>query len=141
MVALDQLTKSWAVAALDGRSIELIGSSVRLDLVHNEGSAFSIITGWAPALAVLAIGLVAFIVRMSRHESDPWLLVALSLVLGGALGNLTDRVLRDPGWFRGAVIDFIDVGAWPTFNVADSAITVGAVLLLLRGWRAGERER
>ncbi len=64
------------------------------------------------------------------------MVVGLSLVLGGALGNLSDRVFRDPGFLRGAVVDFVSVGAWPTFNVADSAITIGAVLIIWRGWRS-----
>lgn len=140
VAGLDQAAKAWVVAALDdGRTVELIGSSVRFRLVHNSGSAFSLFTEWTPALAIVAAVLVALLVRMGRRETDWWLALALAVVLGGALGNLADRVFRDPGFLRGAVVDFVELGPWPTFNLADAAITLGAVVLLLRGWR-GERE-
>lgn len=136
VLAFDQGTKVWAVAALDrGETVELIGSAVQFRLVRNTGSAFSLFTGWAPALAIVALVLVALIVRMVRHETHPWSSFALALVLGGALGNLGDRVFRDPGFLEGGVVDFVDVGGWPTFNVADAAITVGALLLLGAGLR------
>ena len=68
-------------------------------------------------------------------------MVALSLVLGGAIGNLIDRIFRSPGFLRGAVVDFVHVGEWPTFNVADSAITIGAILVVVWSVRASARER
>lgn len=137
VAGLDQATKAWATRALDDGPVELAGDTVRLRLVRNSGSAFSLFTGWAPALAVVAVVLVVVLVRMGRRESDPWTALALALVLGGALGNLADRVFRDPGFLSGAVVDFVDLGWWPTFNVADSAITAGAIVLLIRGWRGG----
>lgn len=137
VVGLDQATKAWAASALDDRSIEVLGDAVRFHLARNSGSAFSLFTGWAPALAIVALVLVVVLVRMGRRETDPWLLVALGLVLGGALGNLADRLFRAPGLLEGSVVDFIDIGAWPTFNLADVAITLGAVGLVLRGWRGG----
>jgi signal peptidase II len=69
------------------------------------------------------------------------MVVALSLVLGGALGNLLDRVFRSPGFLRGGVVDFVHIGAWPTFNVADASITIGAVLIAMWAIRADIRER
>lgn len=135
VAGLDQATKTWAVRALDDGPIDLIGSSVQFRLTRNSGSAFSLFTGWTPALAVLATVLVVVLIRMGRAESDVWLATALAVVLGGAFGNLADRLFRAPGFLKGAVVDFVRVGAWPTFNVADSAIAVGAVILLLRGWR------
>jgi signal peptidase II len=92
-------------------------------------------------LAVIA-GCVAYIlVRTVRRTTDTLLVVALSLVLGGAIGNLIDRVFRAPGFLHGAVIDFVDIGRWPTFNVADSAITIGAVLVVVWSMRSTARER
>ncbi|MBI2168945.1 MAG: signal peptidase II [Actinobacteria bacterium] len=135
IVALDQATKSWAVAALADEPANLVGDAVRLRLVRNSGSAFSLFTGWTPILGILAIVLIVVLWRMGRQEADRATAIALAVVLGGALGNLSDRIFRAPGFLSGAVIDFVDVGPWPTFNVADSAITVGAVLLILRGLR------
>ena len=82
-----------------------------------------------------------FLVRTVRRTRDTLLLVALSLVLGGAIGNLLDRVFRSPGFLRGAVIDFVHIGQWPTFNVADSAITIGAILVVVWSVRTTARER
>lgn len=135
VAGLDQATKTWAVRALDDGPIDLVGSSVQFRLTRNSGSAFSLFTGWTPALAILAAVLVVVLIRMGRAESDVWLATALAVVLGGALGNLGDRLFRAPGFLEGAVVDFVRVGGWPTFNVADSAIAVGAVILLIRGWR------
>jgi signal peptidase II len=83
-------------------------------------------------LAILAIVLSVVLVRAVRRTDDVVILIALSLVLGGALGNLFDRLARSPGFLEGAVVDFVRVGSFPTFNVADAAITVGAVLLVAR---------
>lgn len=135
VVVADQLAKAWALRALRGHAIHVVGSAVQLRLVRNTGSAFSLATGMAPLLAAVAVVLSIVVVAMGRRERDPWLVLALGLVLGGALGNLADRLFRDPGVLRGAVVDFIDLGPWPTFNIADAAITVGAVLLVWRGWR------
>jgi signal peptidase II len=84
---------------------------------------------------VLAVVVAIVLVRVIHRTRDRVIVVALSLVLAGAVGNLADRVARSPGFLRGAVVDFIGVGRFPTFNVADSAITIGAVLLVLWGWR------
>lgn len=136
VAGLDQLTKAWAVAALSDGPIELIGDAVQFDLIRNRGGAFSLLSfdGVTPLLAVAAIALSLWLVYLGHREDDAWLVFGLALVLGGALGNLADRLFRDPGVFEGAVVDFVDVGAWPTFNLADAAITVGVVLLVLRGW-------
>lgn len=140
IVGLDQLTKAWAVVALSDGPIELIGDAVRFDLVRNRGGAFSVLSfdGVTPLLAVAAIALSLWLVYLGHRENDPWLVFGLALVLGGALGNLADRLFRAPGVLEGGVVDFVDVGSWPTFNLADAAITVGVVLLLLRGWADGD---
>jgi signal peptidase II len=77
------------------------------------------------------------LVRLLRSTQSRWTALAFSLVLGGAVGNLCDRIFREPGFLRGHVVDFIRFPHWPSFNVADSAITVGAVLVVLLGWRRG----
>ena len=141
VVFLDQLTKTWAVASLADGPVSIIGTDVQLALSRNTGGAFSLLQGMTPVLAVLAIVLVVFLVRAARRTDGLVAVVALALVLGGAIGNLSDRVLRSPGFLRGAVVDFVRVGGFPTFNVADAAITSGAILLV--GWSifGGGRDR
>lgn len=132
VVLLDQLTKTWAVSGLEDGPISIIGDDVELRLSRNTGGAFSLFQGFTPLLAILAIVLSVVLVRAVRRTEDVVILIALSLVLGGALGNLFDRLARSPGFLEGAVVDFVRVGSFPTFNVADAAITVGAVLLVAR---------
>ena len=129
-VALDQATKSWAVAELADGPVSIIGSDVQLRLSRNSGGAFSLFQGFTPLLALLAAVITFVLVRAVRRAEDRLSVISLALVLGGAVGNLADRVVRSPGFLRGAVVDFVSVGSFPTFNVADSAITVGAVLLV-----------
>ena len=136
IVALDQLTKIWAVAALSDGPKQIIGNTVELELTRNGGGAFSRFQGMTPILAVAPSIVTIVLARVLRRTTDRWLVVALTLVLGGALGNLVDRFARSPGFLRGHVVDFVSVGWWPVFNFADSCITVGAVLLVLRSLRA-----
>lgn len=131
VVGLDQATKAWAVSALADGPESIIGSDVELHLSRNTGGAFSLFQGFTPLLAILAAVIAVVLVRAVRRAEDGWTVVALSLVLGGAVGNLTDRAFRSPGFLRGAVVDFVKVGDFPTFNVADSAITIGALLLVV----------
>jgi signal peptidase II len=132
IVALDQLTKSWAVSALADGPKSVVGDTITLELARNSGSAFSGFQRYTPVLAVLAIGITVVLVRTMQRTTDKWVIVGLTLVLGGALGNLTDRLVRSPGFLRGHVVDFISVGWWPVFNIADSCVTVGAVVLIVR---------
>ena len=141
VLLLDQITKAWVVASLADGPLSIIGDRVELRLSRNPGGAFSILTGFTPVLAVLAAIVAIVLVRVAQRAKDPVMVVALSLVLGGALGNLTDRLFRAPGFLRGEVVDFVRVGAFPSFNVADSAITIGAVLLLVWGWRDRDERR
>jgi signal peptidase II len=136
IVAIDQAAKVWAVATLANGPKEIIGSTVEFSLTRNGGGAFSRFQGMTPVLAVGAIIVTFVLVRVLRGVTDRWLVVALTLVLGGALGNLVDRIMRAPGFMRGHVVDFVAVGWWPVFNVADSCITIGAVLLIIRSLRA-----
>jgi signal peptidase II len=137
---LDRLTKVWAEATLPGDPIDVIPGAVTLRFTQNSGGAFSIgqSAPWffvgVSAIVSLAIVLTAF-----RHTDRP-VAAGLGLVLGGALGNLTDRALRGPD-FTGRVIDFVDLHVWPVFNVADSAVVIGALLVAWRGFRGGREER
>jgi signal peptidase II len=134
VVAIDQLTKWWALRALSDRTIDLVGS-LRLALAFNKAGAFGLGSSFVPVLAVVAVGVVLVFVVRGEANTNLAVAVALGLVLGGAFGNLTDRLFRDPGLLRGAVIDFIDLQWWPVFNLADAAITCGCVLLVLTAGR------
>jgi signal peptidase II len=136
---LDRLTKIWAEATLPGAPIDVIPGVLTLRFTTNSGGAFSIGQS-APwfFVGVSAIVIVAILVTSFRHTSRVTA-VALGLVLGGALGNLTDRAVRGSG-FRGSVVDFIDVHVWPVFNLADCAIVIGALVLALAGFRERRSE-
>lgn len=139
VVCLDQITKAWAVAALDDQIIDLVWT-LRLRLVHNTGFAFSTGSGLGPVLAIVAIVIVGVLWSSRRRVQGLWATVALGGIIGGALGNLADRVFRGAAWGRGAVVDFIDLQWWPIFNVADASITVGLVIVLFHLYR-GDRRR
>ena len=142
VLAADQLTKYLVVRPLAGRPpVRLVGSFVELRYTTNSGGAFSLLTGAPPFFAVMAIAIVGGIVYAARRTRGVALLVPLGLVLGGALGNLADRLLRDPAPLQGEVVDFVKVGIWPVFNLADSCIVVGGVLLALLLGRAEREER
>jgi signal peptidase II len=131
VVAVDQATKAWAVSELPGAPVSIIGDDVELRLTRNTGGAFSLFQGYTPLLVALALVITVLLIRAVRRANDPVTAVALSLILAGAFGNLGDRLFRSPGFGRGAVVDFVRLGWWPTFNVADASVTTGAVLLIL----------
>ena len=133
IAALDQATKTWAVTALANRPISLVGDLVELRLNYNSGAAFGILPDATVLLSLIAAGTaVGVAVALFRGRIQGVVArLALALLLGGAVGNLVDRLIRPPGLLRGEVVDLFRVGAWPTFNVADSAITIGAVLFVL----------
>jgi signal peptidase II len=135
VVLLDQLTKIWVVASLSDGPLSIIGTDVELHLVRNSGGAFSLFTNATLVLALLAIALSVVLVRAVQRARDRLTVVALSMVLAGALGNLLDRITRSPGFLRGEVVDFVHVGSFPSFNVADSSITIGAILLVIAAFR------
>jgi signal peptidase II len=135
VLALDQLSKWWAVNALDDRIIDLVGS-LRLRLTFNHGAAFSISQGRGALISLLAIAVVGVLVFSGRQATRPLPAVALGMVLGGAAGNLADRAFRQgDGILGGGVVDFIDLQWWPIFNLADSAVVCGALLLVVASWR------
>jgi signal peptidase II len=137
VVAADQVTKTWAVRSLRDGPVEVIGEFAEFRLSFNSGAAFSLFTGQTPFLAVLAIGITVALVWILARTHSTGMGVGLGLLLGGALGNLGDRVFRAPSFLHGQVVDFISVGTFPTFNVADSAITIGAVVIIWYGLRGG----
>jgi signal peptidase II len=132
IVVVDQLTKVWAVAALSDGPVSIVGDTVELNLTRNPGGAFGNFRGLTPILAAGAVVVSVVLFRAARRATDAWTVAALTLVLGGALGNLMDRFARSPGFLRGHVVDFVKVAWWPVFNVADSCITIGAVILIVR---------
>jgi signal peptidase II len=132
IVAADQVTKSYAVAHWSVQPRQIIGSHIELLVTRNSGSAFSRFQNLTPLLAIGAIVITVVLARAARNATDSVTLVALVLLLGGALGNLSDRFFRSPGFLRGHVVDFVQVGWWPVFNLADSCVTIGAVLLIAR---------
>ena len=137
----DQLTKWLVVGHLAGRPpVRLLGSFVELRYTTNSGGAFSVLTGAPLFFALTAILVIGAIVWSARRPHRGAILACLGLLLGGALGNLADRVLRGGAPLRGEVVDFIAVWRWPVFNLADSCITVGVLLLAVLLSRAeGER--
>ena len=131
----DYLTKHAAVKYLIEGPIEILGNVFKLQLVFNTGAAFSIATNATIFLSgfsmVVAAGILYF---MARVDSMKWAL-ALGLVLGGIFGNLSDRIFREPYGLQGAVVDWISVLSWPTFNIADSAVVVGVLLVVNLIWK------
>ena len=140
VLAVDQLTKWWAIETLDTRTIDIVWT-LRLNLVINYGSAFSVARGRGAVISLLALAVVAVLLRSGRYATSPGTAVAIGLVAGGALGNLIDRAFRaGDGFLGGGVVDFIDLQWWPVFNVADAAIVVGALLLFGTQWRQIDEE-
>jgi signal peptidase II len=148
--AIDVVTKALAVEQLsDGADVELVGPWLVLHLTRNPGAAFSTGTEFTLLLSVIAIAAVAAVVHFGRKVGTRGWAWALGLLLAGVCGNLTDRVLRDPGPLRGHVVDFLMVPHWPVFNIADICINVAAGLILIQafrgigvdGTRAAARER
>jgi signal peptidase II len=131
VVVLDQLTKWWATNALADGPVVVVDGFFQFRLTFNTGASFSLFSGGGQILAVIAIGVVAMIFYVLGDASRRIEALALGLVLGGALGNLTDRVFRGSGLLDGAVVDFIDFDFFATFNVADMAINIGVLILLI----------
>jgi len=142
VLALDLATKLLVVATLSDREpVRLLGGALYLTEARNTGAAFSFAEGFTVVFTLIAVAVAVVIVRTARRLFSTGWAVALGLVLGGAVGNLVDRVFRDPGFLRGGVVDFLslfapDGSVWPIFNVADSAIVCGGLLgalMALRG--------
>lgn len=131
VLVLDIVTKVLAVRLLTpGQPVPIIGNTVTWTLVRNSGAAFSMATGYTWVLTLVATGVVLGIIWMGRRLVNPWWALGLGMILGGATGNLVDRFFRSPGPLRGHVVDFLSIGWWPVFNVADPSVVGGAALLV-----------
>jgi signal peptidase II len=139
VVLLDQVTKFLAVRYLEGQPpVEVIGTWVRLVFLRNSGAAFSIGTGVTFIFTAIAIAVAAVIVRTSRKLGSLGWAIALGGLLGGAVGNLLDRLFREPGFLRGHVVDFIALPNFAIFNVADASIVCSSILMVLLALRGIE---
>lgn len=132
LLLVDQITKNLAVAHLPELDPQpFLGEVLQLTLLYNSGAAWGLGAGITPVVTCLqmaiVVGVLVFAVKAVRSPSYA---VALGLILGGALGNIHDRLLRPPGPFRGAVVDFLELPNWPVFNVADMAVVGGAILVV-----------
>ncbi len=132
VLVLDIVSKLLVVAKLSGRPpVRLLGGFLHLLVSRNPGAAFSIGTSMTLVFSAIAVSVIVIILRTARRiRSLPWALT-LGLLLGGATGNLLDRIFRYPGLFRGYVVDWIQLPHWPVFNLADSAVVLGAVLVVV----------
>ena len=139
IVALDQISKRWAEASFADGDRAILGRFLRFTFTENPGMAFSLFPNGGQFLgvaAVVAVGVISIALAKPRPRLER---VAFGLVLGGAMGNLTDRIFRGPGFLDGPVIDWIATPFIPTFNLADSAVTIAIALLLLGSLRAAQR--
>lgn len=135
VVAIDQASKAWAVAVLEPRMaagegpIPVVGDLLSLTYYENPGASFGIGSGFTWVFTAIAVAVAIVIVRISRRlASLPWA-IALGALLGGAVGNLIDRLLREPSFGMGHVVDFLAFGDWFVNNLADIAITAAAVAM------------
>ncbi|MEP6464602.1 MAG: signal peptidase II [Frankiaceae bacterium] len=132
VLGLDLVTKIVVVEKLSDRApVRLLGGLLRLTVTRNSGAAFGLGQGATVLFTMVALAVVVVIVRTAaRLRSLRWA-ATLGLLLGGALGNLLDRILRSPAPFRGHVVDWIELPHWPVFNIADSAIVTGGLVAVL----------
>lgn len=132
--AADLSTKIWAVSRLSDPddSIEIVGDLFQLELTRNPGAAFGIGVSMTIVFTLLSLVVIGVVLRTANRLGSTWWALVFGLVLGGALGNLTDRLFRSPGFMRGHVVDFLHLKNWPVFNLADTAFCIaGAIVFLL----------
>ncbi len=136
LYAVDLGTKILAIEKLTGRDdVQVIGDLLQLHLTSNAGAAFSTGTQFTVLLSCIALAALIIVLWLSRRLGSMLWAVALGFLLAGVAGNLTDRMFREPGPFRGHVIDFLMLPNWPVFNVADICINVAAGLILIQAFR------
>jgi signal peptidase II len=137
VLAADAISKALVVAHLrEDQPVHLIGNVLMLWLTRNPGAAFSVGTSETVVFTVIAFGVIVYIARTARRLYSLGWAIALGLLLGGAMGNLSDRIFRAPGLFRGDVVDWIAVTRfYPIFNLADSAIVCGGILTVILAMR------
>jgi signal peptidase II len=139
--ALDRVSKILAENLLQGREpVELIPAVLQLRFTTNPGGAFGLFGNLPGLFVAISVLVVVVVLVASRDLPSSAAAVGMGLVLAGGLGNLTDRAIRGPG-FSGEVVDFIDLHVWPVFNLADSALFVGAAVLLVSGIRRDRATR
>ena len=140
VVLVDQLTKHWAINELgNDRTIDVLWT-LRFNLAFNNGMAFGQGGGFGPVIGVVATLVIVYLLITLRNESSRLSAVGMGLLIGGAAGNLIDRLFRGNGFLDGAVVDFIDFQWFPIFNIADMAINVGAALLILGSILSSRRQ-
>lgn len=131
-MAIDQCTKWWAEQNLAGRpAVEVVGEFLQFTFVRNPGGAFSLGTQYTWVFSIVAVLVSLGILWYSRRVTSGWWLLALGTLLGGAVGNLVDRVIQPPGPGVGHVVDFLQLPNWPVFNVADMAVVGGAATIVI----------
>jgi signal peptidase II len=136
VLAADLISKTIVVHTLANRPpVRLLGGFLQLILLRNPGAAFSIGTSMTIVFTAIAAGVIVYILRVARNLRSIGWAVTLGLLLGGAAGNLGDRIFRSPGWFSGHVVDWIELPHWPVFNIADSSIVCGGILVVLLALR------
>jgi signal peptidase II len=145
VLGLDQLTKVLALQHLTpGEPVNVIGTFLKFNLIRNSGAAFSLGAGYTPVIATIQITVAIGVIYLSRKLGSAGWAVAFGFLFGGAVGNIVDRIFREPSPFHGHVVDFLQTPHWAIFNVADMAVTSAACLLViqtLRGVRLdGTRE-
>lgn len=134
IVVADALTKRWASQTFTAQPVDVIGDFLQFRFVENTGAAFSMFQGAGPFFGVAAIVVIGVLLWMLRKPHSIWETVGLGMVMGGAAGNLVDRIFRGSGFLDGPVIDWINLWFIPTFNIADASITVAVVILLIGSW-------
>lgn len=140
VVLVDQVTKHWAVNALAGGDPRHVVWTLQWNLSYNSGMAFSRGRGLGPIIGLVALAVAVFIVLAVRTNASRSVAISAGLVLGGALGNLCDRLFRGEAWLRGSVIDFIDFQWFPIFNVADICVNVGGAIFILWSLVSGRKQ-
>jgi signal peptidase II len=135
VAGLDQLTKQVALARLADGPVDVVDSILTLRITLNPGGAFGVLQGVPGFFLVATLGIVLFILVWVRRLEDLRSVVPMGMILGGGLGNLFDRLVRDTG---GRVVDFVDLHVWPVFNLADASISLGVVLILWFAFELGE---
>lgn len=131
VVTIDQITKHWALNALGDLRSRHVVWTLHWNLAFNSGMAFSRAQGIGPYIGALAFVVVIAMVLSLRRSKGLGSSIAVGLVVGGAVGNIVDRLFRGRGWLHGSVVDFIDLEWWPIFNVADMGVSIGGVLIVL----------
>ncbi len=140
IIGLDLATKAWALAALADSPVDVIDGMLTFRLVFNPGAAFGTFQGAGPILGIVAIAATVWIIYYAGRVERILTLIGLGLIAGGAIGNVIDRIAREPYWFGGHVVDFVDLHWWPVFNVADSAVVIGVILVIFTLGRASSED-